>query len=239
MTNMASINEFVERVKAAAQECGCVDNLPASRAANTGRPVVSWFNGISQEIHDLDKVLAQAQKDEASSRRAVCVLENINWEWIGVVGSAWKLEPSFFVEHGANPTGDDAWTTLFPQNREIDIKKGPSKHKYVDGVFEHHYLAGEDAALDKMNRGLANSAYRRRSWIPVSSYPPSSCTRMSYCRVNANLCMITYSLFTTRYANLRQTCSSSIRLSACSASTHIISAEGSCPACDTCVSRLP
>ena len=202
MTNMASINEFVERVKAAAQECGCVDNLPASRAANTGRPVVSWFNGISQEIHDLDKVLAQAQKDEASSRRAVCVLENINWEWIGVVGSAWKLEPSFFVEHGANPTGDDAWTTLFPQNREIDIKKGPSKHKYVDGVFEHHYLAGEDAALDKMNRGLANSAYRRRSWIPVSSYPPSSCTRMSYCRVNANLSMITYSLFTTRYANL-------------------------------------
>lgn len=149
---------------------------------------MSWFNGASQEIHDLDNVLAQAQNDEATSRRAVCVIENINWHWIGVIGSAWKLEPLFFVEHGVNPNGDDAWTTLFPTNREVDIKKGPSKHKYVDGVFEHHYLASDDVALDKLKRGLTIATYGRRCWIPGSSYPPSSCTRMSYCRVNANLC---------------------------------------------------
>lgn len=185
---MNSQKDFIESVKATAATSGSLGDLPDTRDLYTSKPVASWFNGTSREICDIDILLHQARRDDAAAQRAVCVVENIDWSWISAIGTAWDVEPFFFAEHGVSPKGDDSWLTLFPKHRNLAIKKGPSKHKYIDGVFEHHYLANDSTAHDQLIRGSMGSTFRRGHWIPKSPYAPSFSTRMSYCRVNANLC---------------------------------------------------
>ena len=182
-------------MRAAATILGCQENVPEARTSHAAKPFVLWLNGTPRETNDLDEVFALAQNGDAISRKAVCIVEDISWEWIGAMGITWGIEPQFFAEHGVNPQGDDPWRVLFPEDRRLGAPQVSSKYKYMDGVFEHHYLANRQTALDILNNSFCRSAYRRQCWNSKdSSYPPSSNTRISYCRVNANLCKIIRSL---------------------------------------------
>jgi hypothetical protein len=198
MSQPPGSHEYIERVRAAATILGCQENVPEARTSHAAKPFVLWLNGTPRETNDLDEVFALAQNGDAISRKAVCIVEDISWEWIGAMGITWGIEPQFFAEHGVNPQGDNPWRAFFPEDRRLGAPQGSSKYKYMDGVFEHHYLANHQTALDILNNSFCRSAYRRRCWNSNdSSYPPSSNTRVSYCRVNANLCMITCSMLSS------------------------------------------
>lgn len=184
---------YIDRVKRAASSRGCLDNTSEALLPHAPSPIATWLNGTTQETNDIAKVLALAQGDDADPGQAVCIVEDISWDWIGEMGVAWGIEPHFFAEYGVNPKDDNAWKRLFPDDRRLGAAQGPSKYYHVDGVFEHHHLTGDPTALDRLRKGLRRSLYRRQCWADPS-HPPSSNTRFSYCRVSANLCMVTHLL---------------------------------------------
>jgi hypothetical protein len=190
---MSQIPDYIERVKtarAAAVARGSWDGALEARTPHGAKPVASfsWPSGDHLETNDIDEVCALYRQD---SRQTVCVVEDISWDWIGAMGITWEIGPSFFADYGVNPSGDNPWNTLFLSVPEPTAKA--YRYHHLDGVFEHQYLTGHPTAFDMLNNGLQRSAYHRRCWIPAGfSHPPSSSTRISYCRVNANFCKHTH-----------------------------------------------
>jgi hypothetical protein len=196
MSQIPEYIEYIERVKAAraaATEHDHQEDVLEARTQYAAKPVASWVNGTPFETGDIKRVLDQGQRDSAVSQQAVCIVEDINWDWIGAMGVAWGVEPQFFAEHGVNPQGDNDWEALFPKSHRLGAEQHPSKCFHVDGAFEHHHLTRD--SIEALKDGLRRSTHRRRCWISLDpSYSPSSSTRFSYCRVNANLCIFTHHL---------------------------------------------
>jgi hypothetical protein len=185
---MSGFPDYVELVRAV-EERGVAKHENTLAAA---KPIASWLNGTLQETNDLAKVLALADIDQSSSRQAVCIVEDISWEWIRAMGDAWDIEPHFFAHYGVNPRGDNPYKTLFPEHHGLGATKDASKYYHVDGVFAHQHLAGDPKAFASLEDGLQRSVYRRRCWVSDKpSNGPFSNTRISYCRVHDNLCMVT------------------------------------------------
>jgi len=189
MSQDLDLKVYIDHVKLAANW----DNTLEARTPHTASPIASWLNGTTQETKDIAKVFDLARNDGADSRQAICIVEDVSWEWIGRMGATWGIESHFFAGYCVNPKDDNPWRTLFPDDRRLGATQGPSKYYHVDGVFEHHHLAGDSTGLLRLKQGLRRSLYPRRCWADPS-YPPSSNTRFSYCRVNANLCMATHLL---------------------------------------------
>ena len=191
---MSQIPDYIKSVKAAraaATENHLQDDIAEAQTQHAAMPFASWVNGTPIETGDIKTVLDQAQRDSAVSQQAVCIVEDISWDWIGAMGVAWGVEPQFFAKHGVNPQGYNVWETLFPKSHELGAIQYPSQCFHVDGVFEHHHVTPDRKAFKALEDALRHSTHRRRCWIsPDPSYSPSSSTRFSYCRVNANLCMI-------------------------------------------------
>jgi hypothetical protein len=188
---MSEFPDYVELVRAV-EERGVTKHENTLEAA---KPIASWLNDTPWETNDLAEVLALYDCDRSSERPAVCVVEDISWEWIRAMGDAWDIEPHFFAHYGVNPRGDNPHKTLFPESHGLGTMKEASKYYHVDGIFEHQHLAGDPKALASLEDGLRRSVYRRKCWVSdESSYPPSSNTRISYCRVHAYLCMVTHLL---------------------------------------------
>jgi hypothetical protein len=184
--------ELVKKIRATAVTHNHLDDDSEAQTHHAAKPVASWLNGTPLETNDINEVFTLARDDAAISQQAVCIVEDISWDWIGLMGVAWGIEPEFFAEYGVNPEGTSPWETLFPKNHRLGATQGPSKYYHVDGVFEHNHLASDPEAFDTLKNGLRRSVHRRRCWVcDDSSYPPSSNTRFSYCRVNANLCKFT------------------------------------------------
>jgi hypothetical protein len=195
MSQNPDYSHYIKRVKETRATAVTHDHLEGTSEAQThhaAKPIASWLNGTPLETNDINEVFTLARDDGAVSQQAVCIVEDISWDWIGRMGVAWGIEPEFFAEYGVSPKGKNPWETLFPKNHRMGATQGPSKYYHVDGVFEHHHLAGDPEAFDMLENDLQRSVHRRRCWVSdSSSYPPSSSTRFSYCRVNASLCKFT------------------------------------------------
>ena len=196
MNHIPGAHDYIELVRTTALACGSSENMLEARTPHETKPVALWLNGTSQETHDLDEVLALASRDAATSRKAVCIVGNISWDWIGSIGVKWKIEPQFFSQYGANPQGEDPWSTLFSQSLERGATQSASKHHHMDGVFEHQHLKRQQTTMDLLNTDPGRSPCRRRYWVPTDPlHSLSSSTRISYCRIDVNLCMAVNSLF--------------------------------------------
>lgn len=49
-------------------------------------------------------VLMQTEQDHAVQKPSVCVIESIDREWIGALGSKWQIPSRFFEMHASNST---------------------------------------------------------------------------------------------------------------------------------------
>lgn len=64
----------------------------------------SYSNAAEDEQpHTLAALLSLVERDRTSSRKAVCVIENISPACIETIGTAWAIEPDFFAMHASNP----------------------------------------------------------------------------------------------------------------------------------------
>ncbi|KAK0291923.1 hypothetical protein LTR91_003625 [Friedmanniomyces endolithicus] len=82
------------------------------------RPKVVYHSstgGTKLSIASPEALVAIAD-DVHQQRVAVCVIENITPGWIEVLGTAWDIDPDFFVGHAFNPREEDHWT---PQTKHI------------------------------------------------------------------------------------------------------------------------
>jgi hypothetical protein len=192
MSQTPGSREYIERVRAVAIERGCQGNHPDVHTLRTTKPSVSWLNGlVPLETDDIEKVFEEAQR----ARNAVCIVEDISWDWIGAMGVTWGIEPHFFADYGVSPGGDKPWESLLPNSRRSRVMRCASRYHHVDGVFDHQHLAGHPEAFTMLKNVLQRSEHRRQCWISTGSSPlPLSSTRISYCRVNAKLCMDTHLL---------------------------------------------
>jgi hypothetical protein len=127
------------------------------------------------------QIITAVTEDHFNLRDAICIVENISPEHIEVLGSAWDIDPRFFVEHAVNPRREHLWVP-----RRFESVTNKQKFSCVDGIFEYH---GLNVRSDKELNSLPNHFERhcfRSTWEGVETI--TSNTRISYYRVERSLC---------------------------------------------------
>jgi hypothetical protein len=127
------------------------------------------------------QILATVAENLSHLRESICIVENISPEHIEVLGSAWDIDPRFFVEHAVNPRREHLWV---PRDFEPDTNE--EKFSCIDGNFEYH---GLNVRNDKELNSLPNHFERhcfRSTWEGVETI--TSNTRISYYRVEKSFC---------------------------------------------------
>ena len=123
---------------------------------------------------------------ETRGSRGVFVIENIGPSWIQTLGSAWNLEPGFFLNHARNPPRGREWDNIFNTRsyRSVEDQK-LGQYSSLDGVFEY----GDWETTTEEDKLLSNhNLMKRQFWKGPEPYPLSSNTRISYYRVKWNTC---------------------------------------------------
>lgn len=154
-------------------------------------PIVSPSDLISQS------------KELANNRSlSVCIIENISPQYVEALGSAWEIDPMFFVEYATNPDQKKLWwSKKWEWNSSARPSPGQDERRaetmapsflqgtfgHLDGVFEYHNMSADlhPSEYDKLN----SSPNRvRRHCFKTGRWPVQSNTRISYCRPNAYMC---------------------------------------------------
>lgn len=130
--------------------------------------------GLESQVRTPSDLVACSAKDQNSGREAICVIENISPSFIEELGSAWDLDPEFFIGHAKNPNPEELWARYHPG--EYDMRE----YRHLDGVFEYHGVRGQ-----KSFDSLPN--YFPRHCFEKAPYPVQSNTRISYYRVHRGL----------------------------------------------------
>ena len=119
----------------------------------------------------------------------VFVVENIGPAYIEALGSAWNLDPAFFVKHASNREREHLWTPdVFTGDRERKL------HDVIDGVFEYHGICVHtDVELNSSSNHFQRHCFRSM-WDDVETI--ISNTRISYYRVHSELCKFVFKIET-------------------------------------------
>ena len=145
------------------------------RQPHTSRTKIFYIDSkLKYRMGTPSDIVALSADDLETGTEAICVVENISPSCIDELGSAWDLDPEFFVGHVTNPNVEDLWAK---HSAEYEVRK----YRHLDGVFKYHGL--------KEGRGL----HSLPNYFPRHCYghPPhsiQSSTRISYYRVSQGLC---------------------------------------------------
>ena len=127
------------------------------------------------------QVLKAVTQNLSQSRETICIVENVSPEYINVLGSAWDIDPAFFVTHAVNPRREHLWNS---KDFEPNTKEG--RFSCIDGNFEYHGLSiSSDGELNSQPNHLNRHCYRS-TWEGVETI--TSNTRISYYRVKKWFC---------------------------------------------------
>ena len=102
-------------------------------------PVKAFYSTFRGKI-DLgpSEILKHAHRDHADRRESICVIENINREWIAALGPEWNIAPAFFTSHAENPQGPVLWEAMFNQEATRHFREADkSPMQYIEGVVPH------------------------------------------------------------------------------------------------------
>lgn len=153
--------------------------LKLLRQPDIDKPKIYYTsNGKScPRVETCSDLVALSADDQASETEAICVIENISPGFIEEIGSAWDLDPEFFIGHAKNPNPEDLWVK---QSTAYDTRN----YRHLLGAFEYHGLRGQ--------KGLNSSPnYFPRRCFEHPPYSVQSNTFISYYRVRPDLCTST------------------------------------------------
>jgi hypothetical protein len=145
-----------------------------------------YFNGQGSYHKTPESVIQTAGADIHERPHAVCVIENIGPDWIETLGSAWDLDPDFFLNHARNPQKEGLWNHVFGvRPKDFDMERQENEpYCSIDGVFEYN-----DWETTQGKRLLSvHTLMKRHCWEGPKPYPLSSNTRISYYRINRGFC---------------------------------------------------
>ena len=152
-----------------------VNLIDLLRQTDSSRTKIFYTNSeLKPRIGSASDIVALSTDDLKNGREAFCVVENISPSCIEELGSAWDLEPEFFVGHVTNPNLEDLWTK---HSDEYDARK----YRHLDGVFKYHGLKGQKG-LHSLPNYFPRHCYEHKPRSMQSS------TRISYYRVSQGLC---------------------------------------------------
>lgn len=147
-----------------------VDLVALLRQPDKSTTRIYVANGdLQQELGTPADLVAFAAANIGSERGTICVIENISARVIEELGSAWDLDPEFFVGHATNLNKTDLWV-----NHPGDYVR--REYRHLDGVFEYHGMRGQKDLNSSPN-------YFPRHCFEETPYPVQSSTRISYYRV--------------------------------------------------------
>lgn len=162
-------------ISSTASAQGSVDLVDLLRQPDTSRTKLSYTNSkLKPRIGTPSDIVALSAEDLKTGGEAFCVVENISRSCIEELGSAWDLDPVFFVSHVTNPNVEDLWAN---HSVEYEVRK----YRHLDGVFEYHGLKEQEGLHSLPN-------YFPRHCYEHSPRSTQSSTRISYYRVNQGLC---------------------------------------------------
>lgn len=127
------------------------------------------------------QIITAVSANRSHFHNSICIVENISPEYIAVLGSAWNIDPRFFVEYAVNPRREDLW-----DSRRFEPLTNQQKFSHIDGNFEYH---GLNVTSDQELNSLPNYFERhcfRSTWEGAETI--TSNTRISYYRVEKSLC---------------------------------------------------
>ena len=154
---------------------GSVDLVDLLRQPDNSRTRIFYTNSkLKPRIGTPSDIVALSADDLKNGREAFCVVENISPSYIGELGSAWNIDPEFFVGHVTNPNVEDLWA-------EHPVEYEVRKYRHLDGVFKYHGLKGQTGLHSLPNY------FPRHCYEPLPRSVQSS-TRISYYRVSQGLC---------------------------------------------------
>ena len=114
----------------------------------------------------------------------VFIVENIGPAYIEALGVAWRLDPSFFVDHALNRDREHLWTPYIFRDEPARIEE--KRHSFIDGIFEYHGICVHtDAELSSSPNHLQRHCFRS-TWDNVETIVSN--TRISYYQVHRELC---------------------------------------------------
>jgi hypothetical protein len=164
--------------RSAASAQPLVDLVELLRQPDKNKTKVFYINGeLQPQVGTPADIVAFSADDRESKREAICVIENISPGFIEGLGSAWDLDPEFFIGHAKNPNSEDLWAK---HSAEYEVRE----YRHLDGAFEYHGVRGQKG-LDSLPN------YFRRHCFEEPPYSVQSNTRISYYRVRQGLCKST------------------------------------------------
>lgn len=162
-------------ISSTASAQGSVDLVDLLRQPDNSRTKIFYTNSrLKPRIGTPSNIVALSADDIKNEREAICVVENISPSCIGELGSAWDIDPEFFVGHVTNPNVEDL-------RAKHPVEYAVRKYRHLDGVFKYHGL--------KEQTGL----HSLPNYFPRHCYEPlprsiQSSTRISYYRISHGLC---------------------------------------------------
>jgi hypothetical protein len=160
-------------------------------------PAVVAYKSIDEyyQISTPEDLIKQAVVLQESHERSVCIIENIDAQYLEALGTAWKLDPKFFIQYASNRDKDKLWWMEkwdWPprgHKRPSGFEGFEDRTGHLDGVFEYYNeVAGLDPSILERLDNFPNSLYRH--CFKDKQWPIQSSTRISYCRPNRFMCKL-------------------------------------------------
>ena len=118
------------------------------------------------------------------NHKAVCIVENISAPWMSALGTAWNIDPAFFVCHAINPPKSKLWLDRKKWDWDpADSTEAQPAYSHVDGNLEYSgWQKQENLDLYSEPNFFNRHCFESRYHEVMSN------TRISYCRVHNGLC---------------------------------------------------
>ena len=176
---------YLSRVSDLAESQGH-DDIVASLTKPDAGSTQAYYINHHQRLQVIEPELVATLGDYNARKGAytVCVVENIGPRFIEALGSAWNLDPTFFVQHATNREREHLWMPdVFTGDRPRSEMK---PYDCIDGILEYHGISVRaEAELNSSPNHFPRHCLRS-TWDDVETV--ISNTRISYYRVHSELC---------------------------------------------------
>lgn len=135
----------------------------------------------TQQPKNVGELISCVDDERRKGARGVCIIENVTSEMFRELCDAWSIDIQVLDAHASNPVVDGLWSRLEEQI------KGPDDRKFhcLDGFYEYHNIKWSANYIQTINPNHCN-----RHFFQQDPYPPTSNTRVTYCRPLPHICMI-------------------------------------------------
>lgn len=137
-------------------------------------------HGQPAEFQNIGQLNAYINLHKDKKPASVCIIENISVSMFRELCNIWQLSGKLLEDHFASPDVNNLWGKL-------EVRPtGPlgSEYCHIDGIYEYHNIRWTVEKLRAINLN-----YCGRQVFQQDPYPPSSNTRVTYCRPEPFICM--------------------------------------------------